>query len=204
MSFVDASERSIFQWSGPIMRANGPPRDTAGHVGNVFIDMTGGHLYLKSNRRGIESWGSPILSPPGTVSPSVMVNIKWYSNAGPTPALGADGDYALVWNPGNFGITPELWGPKTDCAWPQAGDGPDSTINFCALIAIGLKSENGNLGVLNFDPFIWVGIGSEVLGFNEDWTTIDTTIQEIGLATGGVLLDSWHPTAQTGNADAGD
>jgi hypothetical protein len=105
----------VYQDAGPVLYGAGEPRDTAGHVGNVYTDTQTNYVYQKRGVKGIGQWGQYIFSTPS----EYVYFTRWYRSDIPPPGFGNVGDYALVWSNIDFSNLPALYGPKgLDNSWP--------------------------------------------------------------------------------------
>lgn len=102
---------------GSILFGTGEPVPTAGVVGDVYIDTQTQFLYAKRTNGQTNPWGNYLFAVPVTYQGL----LKWFSSARPTNDVGADGDYCLRWAGGaNYGLQPNILGPKAAGAWPGA------------------------------------------------------------------------------------
>lgn len=102
---------------GPVLFGTGEPVPSAGVVGDVYIDTQTQFLYVKRSNDRTSPWGNYLFAVP----PTYQGVLKWFSSARPTNDLGADGDYCLRWaSYPNYGLQPNILGPKAAGAWPPA------------------------------------------------------------------------------------
>ncbi len=100
---------------GAIIRGVGPPVPTFGVVGDLYYDTVSSELYCYRSNNSIDPWGNWLYVVPETYRP----RLKWFSAMAPTPDLGTDGDYCLLWGgSANYGVQPSIYGPKAAGAWP--------------------------------------------------------------------------------------
>lgn len=127
--------------TGAIFRDLGPPLDTTGDIGNVYMDVSLNppQLYLKRAATGtFAPWGPYIFTLPSETGPPVNLwsQLKWFGSSPPyptsrpynAPTVGETGDYFIMWQgPQTPSVYPRLFGPKGYAGapgWPEQGDGP--------------------------------------------------------------------------------
>lgn len=101
---------------GSILRGLGPPVPRSGVVGDLYIDTATSYMY---NRRtadsGPDPWGHYLFQVPAPYN----ATLKWFSSLPPTNDIGANGDYFMLWGGfNNYGMQPNIYGPKAAGAWP--------------------------------------------------------------------------------------
>ncbi len=103
---------------GSVLRGYGPPVPGAGLVGDLYVDAQTFFLYSKRSTDSsgdVDPWGHYLFVVPDTY----QTRLKWFSAYPPTPDVGIDGDYCLLWGGyPNYGLQPSVYGPKAAGAWP--------------------------------------------------------------------------------------
>lgn len=114
---------------GSILRGFGPPVPQAGVIGDLYVDTLTFELYNKRSTDAsadVDPWGHYLFVVPVTY----QTRLKWFSAYAPTPDVGINGDYALLWGGyPNYGIQPMIYGPKAAGAWPANPVSVPVTIN---------------------------------------------------------------------------
>lgn len=114
---------------GSILRGFGPPVPQAGVVGDLYIDAQTFNLFNKRSTDAagdVDPWGHYLFVVPAPY----QTRLKWFSSYAPTPDVGIDGDYCLLWGGyPNYGIQPMIYGPKAAGVWPTNPSAVAVTIN---------------------------------------------------------------------------
>ncbi len=114
---------------GSILRGFGPPVPQAGVVGDLYIDTLTYNLFNKRSNDAsadVDPWGHYLF----VVPPTYQAGLKWFSSSAPTPDIGSNGDYLLLWGGyPNYGIQPMIYGPKAAGVWPTNPVAVTVTIN---------------------------------------------------------------------------
>lgn len=114
---------------GSILRGFGPPVPQAGVIGDLYIDTQTFNLYNKRSTDAsgdVDPWGHYLFVVPVTY----QTRLKWFSAYAPTPDVGIDGDYCLLWGGyPNYGIQPMIYGPRAAGVWPANPVSVPVTIN---------------------------------------------------------------------------
>lgn len=102
---------------GSVLRGFGPPVPQAGVVADIYIDVQTWQIFTKRATNNADPWGHYIFEVPI----AYRARLKWFLPCAPTPDIGIDGDYALLWaGYPNYGVQPTIYGPKAAGAWPSS------------------------------------------------------------------------------------
>lgn len=205
------------QRSGSIMRGHGPPMDTVGAIGNVYIDVDAWQLYAKRQTTGVlGAWGPYLLTVPTAGPAFINMSLKYYGEQPPYQnqpqygtTVGAAGDYYLMWGPQAAGVIPRMFGPKQfDNApgWPESGWGPqDQYPPQPTVISEGLLSQEDDVylvptfwndGCLTYEGLYPTGYGGlvEIAAFGpvDIQTVRELGLQTLGVTYPGTLNSNWN------------
>ena len=176
---------------GSILRGLGPPVPQAGVVGDVYIDAQTWFLYTKRSPDAggdVDPWGHYLFQVPL----AYRTSLKWFSACAPTDDIGIDGDYCMLWGGWtNYGLQPSIYGPKTSGAWPENGNGPDTTIAAAGagtVLQVGLSDEGPALAESNSTQLIVVGLTDEYILGVPVTATAGTPVLQQGLQSGPVSI----------------
>jgi len=169
---------------GSVLRGSGPPVPQAGVVGDLYLDTVSNQLYTKrSNDAGgsVDPWGHYLF----IVPPTYQAQLKWFGTTLPDDSVGITGDYCLSWAGfGNYGLNPiALYGPKTaGNVWPQAGNGPDTTLNTGGVVfPLGLSDEGAQAAYSKSTQLIVAGLVDEYILPIPVANAAGTAIGQVGL-----------------------
>jgi hypothetical protein len=148
---------------GSILRGFGPPVPQAGVVGDLYMDAQTFKLFEKRATSGTDPWGHSLFVVPALYQSS----LKWFTASQITDDIGVPGDYALLWAGfGNYGVQPSIFGPKTNGAWPENGNGPGTVIDptFAgAALPAGLVDEGPPIAFSTSTQLVVAGLVDEFI-----------------------------------------
>ena len=205
MSGFDTSRPGIIAMAkqhGSILRGFGPPVPQAGVVGDIYIDTLTWQLYEKREINGLDDWGHFLW----TVPPLYRNSLKWFGPSAPANSLGVPGDYFLQWaGYNNYGMNPNIWGPKMWTGWPENGDGPGTVIaiGFPDVYPLGLADEGPSLVDRQLNQLIAIGIFDEyVIPFTVTANPGDPILQLGTQGSGSLVMVDINPLYTAEDAHA--
>lgn len=186
---------------GSILRGFGPPVPQAGVVGDLYVDVQSWFLYNKRAGDNTDPWGHYLFQVPATYQNT----LKWFSPSPPTPDIGVQGDYCLVWAGfPNYGLQPSIYGPKGLTNWLENGTGPTTQIDPAfagSVLPVGVSDEGPTAAFSSSTQIIVVGLVDEYILSIPTPTTAGTLVYEIGMqlrpATISVTLNSLYTAEDT-------
>lgn len=180
--------RAFAKQFGSILRGFGPPVPDVGVVGDLYIDANTFQLFQRRESEGLDPWGHYLFVVPVTYQQT----LKFYGTSAPSNDLGVVGDYFLQFGGWpNYGMSPQIWGPKQWTGWPENGDGPGTVIAAGTgnnVLPVGLLAESATLTDRQPLQLLVVGLAAEYVIPVPVTAADGETVLQVGLQSGGVYV----------------
>ncbi len=181
-----SSARDMSKRQGVILRGYGPPVPQAGVAGDLYIDVLTWRFFEKREIDGLDAWGHYLFAIPSLYRTA----LKWFGDSAPSNEIGVAGDYFLQWAGfDNYGMQPQIWGPKLWTGWPENGDGPGTiVVGDGTILPIGLDDEGTSLDDMALSQLLAIGLLAEYVIPVPVTANPGDPILELGLQSSGQLV----------------
>lgn len=111
---------------GAVLRGSGPPVESIGEPGDLYIDSVTSQLFAKRGDNLTDPWGHYLFVVPAPYATA----LRWFCASPPPDAVGRQNDYCLLWGGyPNYGLQPTFYGPRGVSTWPTPPTAVAVTLN---------------------------------------------------------------------------